>query len=51
MATLDGINRLYGKKTLYHVAQGHDGKAWRMRQQFRSPRYTTRWDELVRTDF
>lgn len=52
MATVDAINRLYGKKTLYHVAQGHDdGKAWAMRQQFRSPRYTTRWDEVVRTDF
>lgn len=49
MQTVDEINQLYGRKTLYHGAQGHhEGKAWSMRQQFLSPRYTTRWEEVIR---
>lgn len=48
MRTVNEINRLYGRKTLYHGAPGHhEGKAWSMRQQFLSPRHTTRWEEVV----
>lgn len=48
MSVLDQTNKLYGKKTLYYAAQGHTGKAWEMNQKFRSPRYTTRWGELLK---
>ncbi len=46
MAALDAINTQWGPGTIRYAAvrvQPH----WRMRCGHRSPRYTTRWDELV----
>ncbi len=57
MRVLDGINARYGKHTLQYAAQGM-GKGveagqgdvsaapWRMRQKYRSPKFTTAWDAL-----
>jgi DNA polymerase V len=45
MAVMDTINQRYGKDTLYCGLSGR-GNAWAMRAENRSPRYTTRWDEL-----
>ncbi|MFH0911966.1 MAG: DUF4113 domain-containing protein, partial [Planctomycetota bacterium] len=45
MRTLDGINLTMGRDTLYFAAQGME-RPWKLRAAFRSPRYTTRWDEL-----
>lgn len=54
-AALDAINYRYGKQTLVYGAEGAtknaalvEGKQapWHMRQQYRSPRATTNWDEL-----
>lgn len=42
---LDGLNRQYGDGTLKYLAEGL-GSRWRAKQDSRSPRYTTRWDEL-----
>jgi len=42
---LDGLNRQYGDGTLKYLAEGL-GSRWRAKQESRSPRYTTRWDEL-----
>lgn len=42
---LDSINDRYGKHTLRYAAEDLS-KAWHPRQQLRSPRYTTEWDEL-----
>ena len=46
MRTLDGINRSMGPGTVFHAAQGFR-RDWRMRCGRRSPRYTTKWGELL----
>jgi DNA polymerase V len=45
MAVMDRINRHFGRDTLILAGAGLH-KRWAMRQAHRSPRYTTRWDEL-----
>ena len=47
MRCLDAINARFGRDTLQYAAAGL-GRPWRMRQTRKSPRYTTRWDELPR---
>ena len=45
LQTLDRINRQFGRGTLRLAAESlHEG--WAMRQELRSPRWTTQWDEL-----
>ncbi len=55
MQMLDGINARYGSHTLYYAGQGvgkgveagtKDAAPWRMRQKFRSPKFTTAWEAL-----
>ena len=46
MAVMDGVNAKYGRGKVRLGAEGLDDAAWQMRQGHRSPRYTTRWDEL-----
>jgi len=43
--TLDAINDRYGARTLQYAAVGFE-HPWKMKRQFCSPRYTTRWSEL-----
>ena len=45
MEVLDAVNQRYGRDVLRFAAQAGDG-SWQVRSQFRSPAYTTRWDEL-----
>ncbi len=45
MATVDALNRRFGRHTLFFAAEGTQ-RPWAMKQLQRSPRYTTRWDEL-----
>ncbi|GAB6036282.1 Y-family DNA polymerase [Fundidesulfovibrio butyratiphilus] len=45
MAVLDAVNAKWGRDTLTCAAAGL-ARPWRMRQEKRSPRYTTRWEEL-----
>jgi len=45
MATLDRINETFGRGTVRLGAEGLQ-QAWAMKQDRRSPRYTTRWDEV-----
>jgi len=47
MSILDQINDDHGPDTLFFGAQGVT-REWKMRCGSRSPRYTTRWDELLR---
>lgn len=47
MAAVDQINARFGRDTLRLAASGIE-RPWEMRQANRSPRYTTRWEELVR---
>lgn len=46
MRAVDRINATYGRGTLALAAAGLGAKAWHMRQERRSPRFTTRWGEL-----
>jgi DNA polymerase V len=47
MDAVDRINQTYGKETVGLAAAGLPGeRSWTMKRQKRSPRYTTRWDEL-----
>jgi DNA polymerase V len=46
MHAMDAINRLWGRQKIRPAAAG-TGKAWQMRQQKMSPRYTTRIDEIL----
>lgn len=43
--TLDAVNQRYGSGTVFVAAVGTQ-KPWRMRQQFRSPAYVSRWNEI-----
>ena len=50
MAALDGINGRYGKGTLKLASAGLQNQTrasqWRMKQERRTPRYTTEWGEM-----
>ncbi len=46
MQVLDRINQSMGPGTVFHAAQGIK-RDWQMRCDNRSPRYTTKWEELA----
>ena len=46
MAALDNINRRHGKKSILYASEIISSR-WHMRQQFKSPSYTTNWHELL----
>ena len=47
MKVLNGVNETYGRNRLQYAVQGLSPKAnWQTKFERRSPRYTTRWDEL-----
>ena len=49
MEAMDRINERYGKATVHIASTGRtqeDAAGWRMRQERRTPRYTTRLDEV-----
>ena len=45
MGAMDAINRRYGRASIRLASQGYVAP-WEVRAEHRSPRYTTRWDEL-----
>ena len=45
MMVMDKINTHYGRNSIYVAAEGVH-KKWAMRQAYRSPSYTSQWDEL-----
>lgn len=47
MKALDYINEKMGKGSLFIGAEGVS-QPWRTKANFRSPRYTTCWDELLK---
>lgn len=47
MRAVDALNRRFGRDTVTFAAAGAR-RAWKLRSAFLSPRYTTRWDELLR---
>ena len=46
MQTMDAINKRMGNNTVHVAACGHQPR-FKLKSQWRSPRYTTRWDELL----
>ncbi|MGE7156751.1 DUF4113 domain-containing protein [Methylorubrum rhodesianum] len=46
MLAIDAINRRYGRDRVRFASTGLD-RAWKLRADFRSPCYTTRWEELL----
>lgn len=49
MSALDAVNSRYGRDTVRSGASGF-AKRWSMRSENRSPRFTTRWEELPSTN-
>ena len=49
MATLDGLNLRYGRGTVSMASAGlaGDRRAWTMKQERRTPQYTTNWNDLA----
>jgi len=52
MAALDAINHHHGRVAAATLCsrQGGRKKNWKMKQDHRSPRFTTRWSELMQAD-
>lgn len=49
MALMDQLNLTAGKNTLFLAAAGMpDKQGWHMKRNLMSPRYTTRWNELLK---
>lgn len=46
MQTVDKINTKYGSETAHFASTGID-QTWQMKQEYLSPKYTTRWDDLL----
>ena len=49
MATLDGLNQRFGRGTVLMASAGLAGerRAWVMKQERRTPAYTTCWDDMA----
>lgn len=47
MRAVDSLNDRFGKRTIRLAAEGL-GKAWEPKHNLRSPRYTSRWQELAK---
>lgn len=46
MSALDQINRRMGRDTLRLAGEGVE-QPWKMRSEYKSPHYTTSWDQLI----
>ena len=46
--TMDRLNATLGRDTVRILGAGPKDAAWKLRAEYRSPRWTTRWDELPR---
>ncbi|MDP1895069.1 MAG: Y-family DNA polymerase [Hydrogenophaga sp.] len=48
MDVLDGLNRRYGRGTVLLASTGlaGDRRPWSMKQELRTPQYTTRWEDM-----
>ena len=44
--TMDKLNAKLGRDTVRILGTGPKDAAWKLRAEYRSPRWTTRWDEL-----
>lgn len=49
MATMDSINRKMGKESVKLASEGFK-RPWKMRQENKSPSYTTNWQQLAKSN-
>lgn len=49
MELLDSANTRFGRRTLTYASEGLE-QPWKMNRNYKSPAYTTRWDELPKID-
>ena len=47
MQAWDSIKRKYGDKQLHLASENLGSEAWKMRQQFKSPNYTTNFKDIL----
>ncbi|MBN8828978.1 MAG: DUF4113 domain-containing protein [Sphingobacteriia bacterium] len=47
MKVMDKLNSDFGKATIFFAAQGVK-QEWQMKSSNRSPRYTTKWNEIIK---
>lgn len=47
MMTMDSINKKMGKESIKLASEGFK-RPWKMKQENKSPSYTTKWDELIK---
>lgn len=47
MVTMDAINKKMGKESIKLASEGFK-RPWKMKQENKSPSYTTKWDEVMR---
>ncbi|MDT8880842.1 DUF4113 domain-containing protein [Halomonas saccharevitans] len=47
MATVDKLNRELGRDA-FRLGLPRQGNAWALRSERRTPRYTARWEELLK---
>lgn len=47
MQTVDALNRQMGRHTIQLASSGLQQKHWKMNRRLMSPRYTTRWEDLL----
>ena len=45
---MDRLNATLGRDTVCIIGAGPKDAAWKLRAEFRSPRWTTRWDKLLK---
>lgn len=46
MQAIDALNRKFGRGTVTYASMGRK-PGWKLRTEFISRRYTTRWDDLL----
>jgi DNA polymerase V len=46
MQALDQTNQKYGRGSLFIAGEGIN-KSWQIRAEYKTPAYTTSWDELA----
>ena len=49
MVTMDNINRKMGKESIKLASEGFK-RPWKMKQENKSPSYTTYWDQLIKSN-
>jgi DNA polymerase V len=47
-SAVDRINHRFGRGRVRQASQGYEESAWLMKQNFRSPCFTTRWSDILK---